>query len=600
MPINIVRIDGLIATSSKRKLRLLTSARVAANLLDLLGLAGVALLAQTFGTMSLSGEASAPGGELFGFAVDETVAIGIAVLVSAIFLAKSVFSIGLNLVTSSFIAKIETDLSTTLARAFFSSFMGESEKNQDTIADFQTRAIQSTSAIGSYLNARITFFAELTLLLATVGVFFFVNPIAAVALLTLMSLILLTLIRLINARLTHHGDGHTIAVTESLESSRALFSVIKEVGLRGATDLWIKKFSNSRGSLAHHSARLYVLHSLPRFVIESSLILGLFAFIGGVVLFSDLQSQAVTIGVFLAGGLRLIASLLPLQNAVSLMQDSAARARSAIELLTQPANPIRPRSAELSVLPKAPKSEQPAVEFDNVSFTFPGSLYPSIRNVSFKIPVRSKFAIVGRSGAGKTTLIDLMTGFLNPSSGDIRLFGTEVGEYGNVHGAVGLVPQRPHLVRGTLADNISLTPGEETDPELILQLLQSVGLDHLGSDPGWRDQVFDPELSPLSGGEMQRLGLARALYTNPEILILDEATSALDAETEDQISSLIDGLRDQMAVIVIAHRLSTVRNADRIIYLEKGEIRGIGTHEELRQSIPEYANALRLLGIQGE
>jgi ABC-type multidrug transport system fused ATPase/permease subunit len=220
-----------------------------------------------------------------------------------------------------------------------------------------------------------------------------------------------------------------------------------------------------------------------------------------------------------------------------------------------------------------------------------------IQNINFEVVAGSKVAIVGPSGAGKTTCFEIATGFRLPDTGKASIDGHDprvLLEFGR--GLIGIVPQRPHLVSGTLAENVSLSSADQTDMEKVAEVLKLAGL-HAYATPGALEMNVEPDAGQLSGGEIQRLGIARALYRDPGILFLDEATSALDAETEAQISKVLDSLRGKMTIVLIAHRLSTVMNADKIIYLDKGRVVAEGTFSELQSKVPDFAKAVELMGI---
>jgi len=237
------------------------------------------------------------------------------------------------------------------------------------------------------------------------------------------------------------------------------------------------------------------------------------------------------------------------------------------------------------------------LELKGVSFGFVADK-PVVHDISFSVAPGQKVALVGPSGAGKTTSFELATGFRLPQAGDITVGGIsprELLENGN--GVIGIVPQRPHLVSGTLAENVSLAPSEQTDLAQAVNCLEIAGLKSFASPVGLQMEVH-PDSGQLSGGEIQRLGLARALYRNPGILFLDEATSALDAETEFEINKVLDELRGRMTIVLIAHRLSTVKNADKIIYLDKGRVVAEGTFAELQKKVPDFKNAVKLMGLE--
>jgi ABC-type multidrug transport system fused ATPase/permease subunit len=295
----------------------------------------------------------------------------------------------------------------------------------------------------------------------------------------------------------------------------------------------------------------------------------------------------------MAGGLRLVASLLPLQAAINSMIDGANRGRPALDRLKViAARNVSAQSAEIDLAHGHPLG----LQLRDVTFGFNKDT-AVIQNINFDVVAGTTAAIVGPSGAGKTTCFEIATGFRLADSGQASIDGYDprvLLEHGR--GLIGIVPQRPHLVAATLAENVSLSSSDQSDMAKVAEVLKLAGL-HDYANPGALGMNVEPDAGQLSGGEIQRLGIARALYRDPGILFLDEATSALDAETEAQISKVLDSLRGRMTVVLIAHRLSTVMNSDKIIYLDKGRVVAEGTFSELQNKVPDFAKAVELMGI---
>jgi len=588
--LNFFTVKKIVNSRDRRALVLLTFARIGANLLDILGLAGVAILASVFGGFTSGASGSQIQVPLFGaITVSEREAVAIALIVAAVFLGKSGFSIWLNFLSALRIATIEGAVAKELAFRFFRH---EASEDKDSLSKFQNQVIQSSQNIGQLLNARYMLIAESSLLAAIVTIFLFVNPVASISLFLFLGLILLILNRITSNKLKSNAHRQQQGYTESLQKSRDLFGIKREAQMAGVAPIWLTSFSSSRAQAANSSGILYVLNGLPRYVVETSLILGIFAFLGGVVLLSDIPSQATTIGVFMAGGLRLVASLLPLQAAWNQILSSAAIGQDAYLVLTQPKE-VSSETESMVALDNGPVN----LSLKDVHFTY-GQGAEVVNGVSFTAEAGKKTALVGPSGAGKTTIFDLALGFLSPSSGEVRLSGFAPLDVLTEHpGSVGLVPQRPHLITGTLGENVSLLPADQTQNTLAIECLKRAGLGHFTSSPESLDLEISPDSGQLSGGEIQRLGLARALYRQPKILFLDEATSALDAETESKIAYMLDSLRGEMTIVLIAHRLSTVMNSDKIVYLKDGQVVAEGTFAQLKKSVPDFSQAVELMGL---
>ena len=597
--LNFRSIAKILPKRQRNQLWLLSFARIMANGLDLAGLAGIALLATAFGSIASGTARQSPLvlpliGEVI---ITEVEAVVIAMGIALTFVLKSFFSIWLNLRTALKVAEIEGDFAERLTNNFFSNEPAFEGTLSETVSRFQTSILVSTGAIAGFLRARIAVVAEASLLLTLVITFFFVNTVATVATLVYLGIVILALNRVINVRLRRNSKQIVAGSEASLSTSRDLFGVRREVRTSGNVSRWLNQIVAGKRQAAVASGLNYTINSLPRYIIETSLILGIFGFLGAVVVFSDLASQSTTIGIFMAGGLRLVASILPLQSAYNSMVGTSSMAQRSFETLLkieeqETADDFA--SIDLGTLPSAFN-----LEFDAVEFQFPGSESPIIREISFTVEANSKTAIVGPSGAGKTTTFELATGFRLPASGSISLSGYSPRHLlEKTSGVIGIVPQRPHLVTGTLAENVSLESAASTDNSKVIECLEKAGLEQfIGVDGQGLELEVTPDSGQLSGGEIQRLGLARALYRDPKILFLDEATSALDAETESKISKVLDSLRSQMTVVLIAHRLSTVMNADKIIYLDKGKVVAQGTFAELKKQVPDFAKAVQLMDL---
>jgi len=234
------------------------------------------------------------------------------------------------------------------------------------------------------------------------------------------------------------------------------------------------------------------------------------------------------------------------------------------------------------------------VTFDGVRFGYDKS-NPVIKNMSFTAKPGEMIGLVGKSGAGKSTTINLVCRFYEPDSGAIKIDGKDYREISlqDMRNQIGVVLQEPFLFNGTIAENIAYGKPGASFEEVIEAARAANAHNFILAKPDGYDTLVGERGSKLSGGERQRVSIARAILHNPRILILDEATSSVDVETEKQIQEAIGRLISGRTTFAIAHRLSTLRNADRLIVLEKGEIVEMGSHEELMEKKGHFYNLVQ-------
>jgi ATP-binding cassette subfamily C protein CydCD len=234
----------------------------------------------------------------------------------------------------------------------------------------------------------------------------------------------------------------------------------------------------------------------------------------------------------------------------------------------------------------------PALEMSQVTFTYPGRRRPALTEVSFTVPRGSTVALVGPSGAGKTTIASLFLRFWDPETGSVRLDGHDLREFGldELRRRVALVAQDTYLFNDTLRNNILLARPEASEAEVTAAVEQAALTEFMASLPEGLDTVVGERGAQLSGGQRQRVAIARAFLKDAPVLILDEATSHLDAVSEQAVRGALDLLARNRTTLVIAHRLSTVRSADRIIVLEDGRVAEIGRHRDLLAKGGLYAH----------
>jgi ATP-binding cassette subfamily C protein len=301
----------------------------------------------------------------------------------------------------------------------------------------------------------------------------------------------------------------------------------------------------------------------------------------------------------------MIPSLLRIQFYLGIFQKSKEQTHKIFEILNM-VNPVRGSTSDVEIL-QVPKKESPAFTAEicikNLYFTYnENSEKLTIQDLSLNIPFGQTVAIVGSSGAGKSTLVDLLLGYQRPKSGEISISGLEPrASFKTWPGKVAYVPQKVSLYMGSIYSNIAIGLSKEQDFYLMAEvesLLTKVGLgDFLKSLPKGVNTEVSELGSNLSGGQTQRIGIARALFSNPSVLVFDESTSSLDSTSEDEIMRLLFSHKGKKTMIFVAHRLSTIRNADRIIFLKEGRLLAEGDFETLQEKVPEFKQQVSLLNV---
>jgi ABC-type multidrug transport system fused ATPase/permease subunit len=306
------------------------------------------------------------------------------------------------------------------------------------------------------------------------------------------------------------------------------------------------------------------------------------------------------LSVFMAAGSRIAPAILRIQQGSLTIKNQIGYANQTITLIERlnflDGSQV-PNFNEMESIPN--EAEENIISFEAVNFKFQDSTTQLLSDVTFSIKNGKNLAITGASGVGKSTLAELILGLLSPTSGKILVNGINPRSMISSNpGFLAYVPQDVVIIKGTIAQNVSLELQNESNLEKIWLALERAKLDDFVRNlpHGLDTPVLELGLN-LSGGQKQRIGIARALYQEPKVLVLDEATSSLDGETELAISKSLDSLKGEVTLVVIAHRLSTVRSADTVIFLENGRIADMGTFEEIRNRNSNFQNQALLMGL---
>jgi ATP-binding cassette subfamily C protein len=588
----------------------LTGLRAFLSLFDFLGILAIGFVVTSTAIFLTSGSDPSRLVEFAGLqipAVNAQTLPWVSALILVLFLAKALFSVILTKRAAFFVATVEARSARSIAEIAFGGDLGNARKRSREEVMY---AIQegSPAAFNSLLNALNSFSTEAMLFLLICMGFLLVDPWATLAAVVYFGIIGFVMQYFVGSLMTKAGQIAAEGTVAANTAISDLLSVFRELLVLGKREKYIDGIYMARAAAADSAANRYYLSGMPRYIIEAALLVGVALFVLTQALAGDIVKSAATIGVFLSGGFRLTAALLPLQNALLIINAVIPSARTAHEILELAKNHVAEpgqknvQNDNNSGVPKRATSDAPiGVELRNVSFSYPDADQPALRNASFEVEPGSQVALMGPSGAGKSTIADLLCAVLTPTSGSIVRTDSTDGLAGDLElGRVSYVPQRPGLVSGTILDNVALAvPEDDVSREQALKALQFANLADLIQElPDGLDTHLGKLQDGLSGGQMQRLGLARALYTNPGLLVMDEATSALDAESEAEIQRALDAMRGKVTVVVIAHRLNTIQHADKVILVEDGQVKDSGTFKELIARNPSVERVVDLMRVE--
>ncbi len=576
--------------------------RAVVGILDVAGIALIGLI----GGIAAAGIGGGKPLTFLGFTFPVLNASGLLLLVLVVlfvFIFKAVLAVGLSRILTKFVARVEVENVARLGRFLFAGNLSRIQSLSR--AEIQWSVTESSS---NTFNGLMTSFATVInegVLLVLICVTFFVVDAQATIAVIIFFAILIGFIQLAIGRgLTKSGSEiaqGTIATTDSVNDMTEAF---REMSVLGKEDFFLARMTHSRRRLSEGIGLMTFLAGMPRYVVETGLMIGVVAFVGWQFLTGQLADGVVVIGIFLTGGVRIMASLLPLQSAVAGIQNQREKAALSQQLLREAQEWFKSRaqggSAVLSGRGEGVPATAMSVRLSGVNFRYPGAETDALNEVDFSVQRGQHVAIIGPSGAGKTTLVDLILGLVEPSYGRVDIEGLSPSSLRRlVPGMITYVPQKPGIVFGTIAENIALGVSRaDIDVSRVEEVLMSAHLlEFINELPEgiWSD--VGKQANALSGGQIQRLGLARALYSRPRLLILDEATSALDAGAEAVVAASLSDLGSDVSVITIAHRLSTVQHADNVFVMEGGRITASGTFSHLRKTVPMVAEYVKLMSF---
>jgi len=525
---------------------------------------------------------------------------------AVVLLTKSLVSSFLTRRVFVFLANRQALVSARLSRALLSRPLTFVQKrsSQETAYALISGAGAATSQILGQLVIAAT---ELALLVVLAVALLYLSPWMALGAIIFFTLVALGLQRAMGGWASRVGSTSARADIASLNAVQEAMAAYREISVSDRRTLYVNRIQDLRWQAARVTADSQFIGLFPKYMFEAALVIGGFALAGVLFATQDSATAVGTLALFLAAGTRVMPSLLRMQGAALGLRGAAGAAEPTFALAAELDHPLEapPSSASAEVIRERIRAGNPdmvpSIDLVDVSVTYPGATVPALQDVTLSVKAGCSLALVGRSGAGKSTLADVILGVIAPERGDVLLGGYDPARaVVTWPGAIAYVPQDVALADGTVRSNVALgLPDGAIDDDLVWEALERAHFSaQLLQEREGLDTVIGERGVRISGGQRQRLGIARALYTRPRLLVLDEATSALDAETEQAISETINALEGDVTTVIVAHRLSTVRAADRVIYLEAGRAAFQGTFDEVAEGIPAFRRQAELMGLR--
>ena len=597
------RAASVLPKKDRKKIAAVMGLQVFMGLLDLLGVALIGVL----GALAVNGVAAKqPGNRIQSFLEIlqintfefQSQAAILGILASIILVSRTLISVFFIRKTLYFLSRRGAVVSSDLVKKLLSQplLKLQERSSQETIYSV-THGVNAITL--GVLGSAANLVPDLALLLIMTTGLFLVDPLIALSTTTLFGIIGILMYWLLHKRARRLGADEARFTIASSEKIDEVLKSYRESVVRNRREFYSKEIAELRFSLANVVAEVSFLPNVSKYVIEVTMVLGALFISALQFIFQDASNAVATLSVFLAAGTRIAPAVLRLQQGLLVIKSSLGTAGPTLDLIESLEN-VSTFKSSTDAVETEHYGFTPIVSMSNLCFSYPNKNELAINGASLEILEGSSLAFVGGSGAGKTTIVDLTLGLLPPDSGTVSISGFSPSEAIEIWpGSIAYVPQDVLIINGTIKENVAMGYSlKAIEDQLIWDALEVAQLDeYVKSLPQGLETEVGERGARLSGGQRQRLGIARAMFTKPKLLVLDEATSSLDGQTEYDVTSAINKLKGRVTVVMIAHRLSTVRNCDQLVYLSGGKIKSVGTFEHLRETVPDFDKQANLMGL---
>lgn len=587
----LAKLGTLFSAAERGRLFTLLAMMTAGALLEILG---IGLIAPIVGLIAdpeatLAHAAIRQAYEWSGARSSERFAIGLLLCFVALIVLKNAYLLLVAHVQFRFVYAKQAEVSQQLFRRALAAPY-EALLQRHTADLTRSFATEINNVFSGVLVPLLSACAEAIVLAMMVAMLLVVMPGPALLALAGGAVLLGAAYQALRTALGRHGLERAALSRERLRTVSEALGGLKELKVLGREERFAVAFAEANGRYLQASRVFATLNSVPRLAIEALSVVAL----SGAALAVAAADQAVrsalpSIALLCAAALRLMPAGTRILGAVASIRFYAP----ALDQVTQDLRFFSAvAGAQGSGAHADPLELSRAIQIRGVSFRYPGANRFALRDVSLEIPAGAVCGLAGASGAGKSTLADVVLGLLTPTEGSVLVDGRDIRQdIGRWRRSVAYVPQSVHLLDDSVRRNVAFGLADaDIDDGRVWAALEAAQLaEVVRRRPAGLDEVVGERGVRFSGGQKQRLGIARALYGAPRLLVLDEATSALDLPTEAAIADAIFGLRGRCTLLIIAHRLETLRRCDWVVFMEEGEARAQGTFDQLVARDPAFA-----------
>ena len=599
----VLSLSQVLSTRDRKKLIFVSLLQIFLSLLDLVGVALIGVI----GALTVNGVRSQKSEGKVGQVLEvlnlsslsfQTQTVFLALIAVSLLITRTLLSVVLTRKTLFFLSRRSAEISSRLVSQVMAQPLSD-------IKQFTAQHIHYTLTTGvnaltlGVFGSIVSVLSDFALLLVLGIGILIIDPITALLTLTIFGSIVIYMYLLTNTKTQRITLRHSELTIKDSEVLLELVSGYREAFIRNRRGYFVDRVKKIKRDVADYSAELAWMPNISKYVVEIAFTLGTMAVAALQFVTNDSAKAVGSLTLFLAAGSRITPALLRAQHNLVAINGSISRAKPTIELFEKTNSDLSLPDYD-SKIDLEHEGFESSIELTSLFYRYPGSNIDVLKSINLSIRPGETVAIVGPSGAGKSTLVDLILGIYLPSAGTIKISGcTPVESITKWPGAIGYVPQEVVLMSGSIAENIgSGFDISDISVELIKEALNIAKLDEfVATLPLGLNSKVGERGGNLSGGQRQRIGIARAMFTKPRLLVLDEATSSLDGQTESEISEAIQGLKGKVTLVLIAHRLSTVQKADRVLYLKAGEIIAQGSFDEVRNSVPDFNKQAKLMGL---